>query len=149
MSAPQKLGEITCPSGVLVIVDMGLMELWSGRHEPVTRLDDVDDPEGQAKATADYFVSGKDAAEVARLAGSSNFTFLYDYDPQRIEGIAANVASLAKEHGLEARVEREPRRIPHRERVQRVADLGGGDFRMEGSWVAALGALPRKALRVR
>jgi hypothetical protein len=131
MSAPQKVGEITCPSGVLVIVDMGLMELWSGRREPVT------------VSTADYFVSGKDAAEVARLAGSSNFTFLYDYDPQRIEGIAANVASLAKEHGLEARVEREPRRIPHRERVQRVADLGGGDFRMEGSWVAAVGALPR------
>ena len=151
MSAPQKLGEITCPSGVLVIVDMGLMELWSGRHEPVTRIDHVDDPDVKAKAvsTADYFVSGKDAAEVARLAGSSNFTFLYDYDPQRIEGIAANVASLAREHGLEARVEREPRRIPHRERVQRVADLGGGDFRMEGSWVGALGTLPRKSLRVR
>jgi hypothetical protein len=127
------------------------MELWSGRHEPVPRLDEIDDPEDRARAAsrADYFIAGKDAAEVARLADYSSFHFLYDRSLDGIATIAAKIASLAKEHGLDAYVEREPRQIPHRERAQRVTDLGGGDFAMEGPWVGAVGALPKGRLTVR
>jgi len=145
------LGEVTCPSGVVVIVDIGYMDLWSGRHQPVPRLDDIDDPEDKAKAASrgDYVIAGKDAAAVARLADYSRFHFLYDRSLEGIELIAARIASLAKEHGLDARVEREPHQIPHRERAQRVADLGGGDFSVEGPWVGAVGALPNRPLTVR
>ena len=151
MYAPEKLGEIMCPSRVLVIVDMGYMEYWSGRREPMPRLDEIDDPEirAQAASRADYFVAGKDAAEVARLAGYSSFHFLYDRSLDGIQTITAEIARLATENGLEAHVEREPRPVSHRERAQRAADLGGGDFAMEGPWVGAVGALPNKPLTVR
>jgi hypothetical protein len=151
MSAPQKLGEITCPSGVLVVVDLGYMELWSGRNEPAPRLDEIADPEDKAKAASrgDYFLAGKDAAEVARLADYSGFGFFYDRSQQGIETIAAEIATLTRQHGLDAHVEREPRQISHRERAQRVADLGGGDFGMEGPWVGAVGTPPNQPLTVR
>jgi hypothetical protein len=134
-----------------VIVDMGYMELWSGRHEPVPRLDEIDDPEDKARAASrgDYFIAGKDAAEVARIADYSSFHFFYDRSPKGIDTIAAEIATLAHKNGLDAHLEREPRQIPHRERAQRVADLGGGDFGMEGPWVGAVGTLPNKPLTVR
>jgi len=145
------LGEITCPSGVLVIIDMGYMRFWSGRHEPLPRLDEIDDPEVRAGAAsrADYFIAGKDATQVARLADFSSFHFLYDRSLEGIETVADKIASLAQEHGLDAHVEREPRQISHRERAQRVADLGGGDFPMEGPWVGAVGTLSNRPLTVR
>jgi len=130
---------------------MGYMDCWSGRREPMPQLDEIDDPEDRAKAAsrADYFVAGKDAARVARLADYSSFHFLYDRSLEGIETIAEKIATLAREHGLDAHVEREPRQISHRERAQRAADLGGGDFSMEGPWVGAVGALPNKRLTVR
>lgn len=130
---------------------MGYMELWSGRNEPIPRLDEIADPEDKAKATSrgDYFIAGRDAAKVARLADYSGFHFFYDRSHQGIETIAAEIATLAREHGLDARVEREPRQVPHRERAQRVADLGGGDFGMEGPWVVAVDTPPNKPLTVR
>jgi hypothetical protein len=151
MDDAQTLGEITCPSGVLVIIDMGYMQFWSGRHEPIPPLDIFDDPKLKARVASrgDYFIAGKDAAAVARLADLSSFHFIYDRPAEDMKTVAGKIASLASEHGLDAHLEREPRQIPHRERAQRVADLGGGDFAMEGPWVGAVGTLPNKAFTVR
>jgi hypothetical protein len=147
----QNLGEITCPSGVLVTIDMGYMRFWSGRRDPVPPVEEFTDPKTKARvaSSADYFIAGKDASAVARLADFSSFHFIYDRPSDAIETIAGKIASLARENGLDAHLEREPRRIPHRERAQRVADLGGGDFGMEGPWVGAIGTLPNRPLTVR
>jgi len=150
-TSSEKLGEITCPSGVLVIVDMGYMRFWSGRRDPVPPVEEFTDPKTKARiaSTADYFIAGKDAAAVARLADLQSFHFIYDLPSDGMDIVSAKIARLASEHGLDAHLEREARRIPHRERAQRAADLGGGDFVMEGPWVGVVGTLPKKSLTVR
>lgn len=146
-----QLGEITCPSSVLVIIDMGYMRFWSGQRDPVPPLEEFTDPETRARiaSTADYFIAGKDAAAAARLADLQSFHFIYDLPSDGVENVGGKIARLASEHGLDAHLEREPRRIPHRERAQRAADLGGGDFVMEGPWVGVVGRLPNRPLAVR
>jgi hypothetical protein len=146
-----ELGEINCPSGIAVIVDMGYMRFWSGRRDPVPHVEEFTDPKTKAKiaSSADYFIAGKDAVAVARLADFQSFHFIYDLPSDGAETIGGKIARLASEHGLDARLEREPRRIPHRERAQRAADLGGGDFIMEGPWVGVIGTLPNTPLIVR
>ena len=145
------LGQINCPSGVLVMVDMGYMRFWSGRRDPVPPIEEFTDPKTKARiaSSADYFIAGNDAAAVARLADFQSFHFIYDLPSDGVETIGGKIARLASEHRLDARLEREPRRIPHRERAQRAADLGGGDFAMEGPWVGVVGTLPNTALTVR
>lgn len=150
-NSTQNLGEITCPSGVLVIIDMGYMRFWSGRRDPVPPVEEFTDPKTRARVTssADYVIAGRDAAAVARMADFQNGIFVYDLPSDATDKVAAKVAQLASEHELDAHLEREARRIPHRERAQRVADLGGGDFVMEGPWVGVVGALPNRRLTVR
>jgi hypothetical protein len=130
---------------------MGYMRFWSGRRDPVPPAEEFTDPKTKARiaSTADYFIAGKDAAAVARLADFQSFHFIYDLPSDGIEAVGGKIARLASEHGLDARLEREARRIPHRERAQRAADLGGGDFVMEGPWVGVAGTLPNKPLTVR
>ncbi len=130
---------------------MGYMRFWSGRLDPVPPVEEFADPKTKARiaSSADYVIAGKDAAAVARLADFQNGLFVYDLPSDGMEKVRASVAALASEHGLDAHLEREARRVPHRERAQRVADLGGGDFVMEGQWVGAVGTLPNKPLTVR
>jgi hypothetical protein len=134
-----------------VIIDMGYMRFWSGRRDPVPPVEEFTDPKTKARmsSTADYFIAGKDAAAVARLADFQSFHFIYDLPSDGIDAVGGKIARLASEHGLDAHLEREARRIPHRERAQRAADLGGGDFVMEGPWVGVVGPLPNKPLTVR
>jgi hypothetical protein len=134
-----------------VIIDMGYLRFWSGRRDPVSPIAEFTDPETRARiaSTADYFIAGKDAAAVARLADFQSFHFLYDLPSDGVETVGGKVARLASDNGLDAHLEREARRIPHRERAQRAADLGGGDFVMEGPWVGVVGTLPNRALAVR
>src|ERR1700694_982936 len=151
MDAPsENLGEITCPSGVLVIVDMGYMRFWSGRGDPVPPVEEFTNPKTKARvaSAADYFIAGKDAAAVARMADRAAVHFVSGLPSDGVESIGGKIARLASEHGLDAHLEREPRRIPHRERAQRAADLGGGDFVMEGPWVGVVGTVPKAALTV-
>jgi hypothetical protein len=148
---PKTFGHIQCPSGILVIIDMGYMRYWSGRREPVPPAEEFADPATRARiaSSADYFIAGKDAAAVARLADFQSFHFIYDLPSDGVETIDGKIARLASENGLDAHLEREPRRITHRERAQRAADLGGGDFVMEGPWVGVVGKLPNNPLTVR
>jgi len=145
-----ELGVVSCPSGILVILDPGYADMWSGSAEPTPAFDASDDAATRARiaSAADYFVGGNDGAAVARMAGFQAFHFIYDLPPEGAEKIIQRIADLSSEHGLDAHLEREPRRIPHRERAQRVADLGGGDFVMQGPWVAVVGGLLGDEMRV-
>lgn len=99
----------------------------------------------------DYRIVGPDAEQVgklANLAAISSFRFIYDIPEEERETIASKIAVVTANHQLRADVEQEPTRVPHRVRAQRAADLGGGDFIMEGPWVVALGGLPNRDLSV-
>lgn len=150
----KNLGQITCPSCVLVIIDMGSMRFWSGRRDPVPPIEEFTDPKTRARvaSSADYVVAGRDAAAVARMADFQNGLFVYDLPSDGMEKVAATVAQLASEHGLYAHLKREARRIPHRERAQRVADLGGEAQRrvqQVRSWFGSDSLTGRLALELR
>src|SRR5207244_7403183 len=135
----------------VVVIDMGYMRLWSGRRDPIPSIEESADPKTRDSiaSTADYFIAGKDAAAVARLADFQSFHFIYDLPSDGVVTIGGKIARLASENGLDAHLEREARRIPHRERAQRVAERGGGDFVMEGPWVGVVGMVPNTPLTVR
>jgi hypothetical protein len=144
------LGAVMCPSGILAILDPGYMDMWSGSAEPTPVFSASDDAATRAsiESAADYFIGGKDGVAVARMADIQAFNFIYDMPQEGAEKIMQRIAGLSSVHGLDAHLEREARRIPHRERAQRVADLGGGDFVMQGPWVTVVGGLHRDEMRV-
>ena len=104
MNDLHSLGEITCPAVVLVIIDMGYMRFWSGRGDPVPPVEEFADPKMRVRvaSSADYILAGKDAAAVARLADFQNDLHVYDLPSDAMETVAARVAHLAAEHGLDA-----------------------------------------------
>jgi hypothetical protein len=135
------LGSVTCPSGVLVIVDLGYMSLWSGDATPRPSFDGSEDAETRARMLTawDYVIAGRDAERVAQIADIIGVRFLYDWPSDLIKDPVAKVQEIAAEHGLDATVVREAHRVPHRVRAQRAADLGGAYFEMSGPWVVAIG----------
>ncbi|MBY0232482.1 MAG: hypothetical protein K2W96_24655, partial [Gemmataceae bacterium] len=123
MAEPMLLGEATFPSGVAVVLDMGLMWLWSHDRPPVMPAGRYGpETEAAANSSADFAIEGPDA-EVAGLA------FDRQPDPLRLCDIPrAHWASFRKrfnafvrERGFDARLVRLPERVSHRERVARAA----------------------------
>lgn len=148
-----RVGAVSCPSGILVVVDLGYLWLWSGSSIPEPHLTGTEDAATRAtiESMRDYRIGGPDAEQVgkiANLAAISCGRFIYDIPDQGRETILSKIASVAAANGLHARVEQEPTRIPHRVRAQRAADIGGADFVMEGPWVVAVGGIPRRPLPV-
>src|SRR5438309_10417230 len=114
---------------------MGYMRFWSGRRDPVAPVEESADPKTRARiaSTADYFIAGKDAAAVARLADFQSFHFIYDLPSDGVETIGGKIASLASEKGLDAHIERESLRLLQWVSAKRVAECGGCDSVIEGS----------------
>ncbi|HEV8570199.1 MAG TPA: hypothetical protein VGQ92_24460 [Actinoplanes sp.] len=87
------LGEITCPSGELVVVDTGYLGMWSGERPP-SALDPemlpFDDPDMAASVVArsvDFEVVGRDAAAAARSFDRQAGESLYDIPGHGVEQI--------------------------------------------------------------
>lgn len=114
------LGHVTCPSEKLIVVDMGLLGLWSHLDPPL--LDDAAAPAETAlvaKSCVDYQVIGPDFVAASQHFGHTP-GWLYDRPPGFVETFAAAMT----EKGLTATVVATPERVPHRRRVDQV--LAGG-----------------------
>jgi hypothetical protein len=141
------LGSITCPSGELVIVDTGYLGLWSGDASPVMDeavLVGMFDPEvrDSIRAAADFAVIGPDAEAAARTFDRQPGRWLYDLPGHGIEKLTAAFDQHCREHDLDAGLQREGARVPHRERAGRCVRDGGQGFLMHGIPVVAIGGLP-------
>lgn len=143
-----RLGEISCPSGILVVVDGGHMGLWSGERSPAEidpALLGIDDTATAADVlnSVDFAVVGPDASAAVRSFDRQPGAMLHDILASR----AVEIGTLFEEHcrasGLDARLEALPSREPHARRVRRTAADGGGSFLMFGLPVVALGGVPR------
>ena len=153
MAKRYELGSITCPSGILVVLDVGYLWLWSGSSPPRPHLEGSEDAETRAaiQSMRDYQIVGPDAvrtAEIANMIAINSAHFIYDLPEPGRDVLLSKINDAASANGLDAHVEQEPERVPHRVRAQRAADLGGGDFFMEGPLVVALGGLPNRSLPV-
>lgn len=142
-----RLGEISCPSGALVIVDGGHLGLWSGERSPAEidpALLGVDDPEMAAEVlnSVDIAVVGPDASAAARSFDRQPGAMLHDIPASR----AVELGRMFEEHclaaGLDARLEALPNREPHARRARRTAVEGGGSFLMFGVPVVVVGGVP-------
>ncbi|TDV56198.1 hypothetical protein [Actinophytocola oryzae] len=146
-----QLGEVTCPSGQLVVVDGGYLSGWSGDRSPA-EIDPVVlgvDDEALAKeisGSVDFDILGPDAVAAARSFDRQPGTALYDVPASGTSDMAAIFEDHCREHGFDAFLAAREDRVPHRERVRRSAD---GSFLMFGIPVVAVGGVPAdRAVRV-
>ncbi|MFE2537523.1 hypothetical protein [Streptomyces sp. NPDC059371] len=143
-----RLGEISCPSGALVIVDGGHLGLWSGERSPAEidpALLGVDDPVMAAEVldSVDFAVVGPDASAAARGFDRQPGATLHDIPASRVAELERMFEEHCRAAGLDARLEAVPGREPHAQRVRRAATEGGGSFLMFGVPVVAVGGVPR------
>ena len=142
------LGEITCPSGVLTILDGGYLGSWSADRSP----QDVDpetlglqDPRLAAEiaSAVDFEVIGPDADAAARSFNQWAGLTLYDIPASKTQAFTAKFAEHCRERGLEAGLAPFPQQIAHRHRARRAAGRNGaGAFPFFGVSAVAVGGLP-------
>ncbi|MER5183116.1 hypothetical protein ABT009_32995 [Streptomyces sp. NPDC002896] len=143
-----RLGEISCPSGNLVVIDGGHLGLWSGERSPAeidpTSLG-IDDPTMAADVleAVDFAVVGPNASAAVRSFGRQPGAMLHDIPASKAAEVEAMFAEHCRTAGFDARLEALPGREPHAQRVRRTSGEGGGSFLMFGIPVVAVGGVPR------
>ncbi len=130
------LGEITCPSGELVLMDGGYLGLWSGSRPPEEL------PQLAELPAVDFEIVGPDADAAARSFDRQAGRTLYDIPRQAAEPFAGRVAEPCRQPGPPAELRAFGRQLPHRARVRRAISGGDRDFMITGVPVVAVGGLP-------
>lgn len=130
------LGEVTCPSGELVLMDGGYLGLWSGDRAP----DDVEQPEDAP--AVDFEVVGRDADAAARSFGRQSGRTLYDIPRHDVAEFASLFNDHCRKRGHHASLHPFSRQIPHRDRARRAIAGNDPDFLIGGVPVIAIGGLP-------
>jgi hypothetical protein len=142
-----RLGDITCPSGALVVIDGGYLGVWSGTRSPAEidpELLGVDDPAvaDDIRNAVDFEIVGPDArAAEAMVRGRQAGISLYDVPASSAADFRSAFDSLCRDANLDA-TPRATDRVPHRERARRCGPTGGG-FLAFGIPVVAIEGLPR------
>ncbi|WP_154937094.1 hypothetical protein [Micromonospora palomenae] len=147
------LGEVRCPSGQLIIVDGGMLGMWSGSRPP-NELDPrglgITDPDllADVAGAADYTVVGPDAEPAGATFPVRPGRYHYDIPASRGESWVERFGSHCWEHGLTAAWERSELQVPHRERARRCAVERQPGFRVFGMPAVAVDGLPDSAVLV-
>jgi hypothetical protein len=142
----EQLGFVTCPSGVLIVIDTGYLGIWSHNRAPILPDGALETDEARAGANTfvDLRVAGADAEQAGRMLDmSSHPLFIYDQPPDHPE-LDKKLADLVSKHGLDAHFEVISPRIPHRQRVNQAIQQGdgAGEILFHGVWAAVVGDVP-------
>ncbi|MBG0568600.1 hypothetical protein [Actinoplanes aureus] len=108
MTVEVLLGEVTCPSGQLVVMDGGYLELWSGHRAP-------DDEERPA---TDFAIVGADAEAAAESFDRQTGARLYDIPAHAVAEFTATFDKHCREHEHDAHLREFEQQVPHREWVR-------------------------------
>jgi hypothetical protein len=148
------LGVVTAPSGTILIVDPGYLNLWHEDRPP--RMPDgiLSTPEATeaANCAVDLEIVGADAELAGReLNRQWNHRFLFDIPRSGIDEAVERVAQIAKVKRLDASLRVLPTRVTHRQRIGLALEAGGGagEVQFHGIWTAVLSGLPAGEHRVR
>lgn len=70
MSNVERLGFVTCQSGVLIVIDTGYRGIWSHDRAPILPEGALDTTEAteSANTAVDLYIGGADAEKAGRLA---------------------------------------------------------------------------------
>lgn len=132
-----KLGEITVPSGELLILDPGLARFWRHDEEPSSpRESDVE--------LFDLRVVGPDA-----LAAGTEYDRQYDprymFDVPDVEKAQAHFENFCSQINKNAKLEKLDKRISHLERARLAIEIGegAGVVQYQNLWAVAVSGLPK------
>ncbi len=151
---PVELGYVTSPSGMLVVVDCGLLNLWAHSAAPSLPEGTLDDPEAEIEANnaQDLFLEGPDA-RAAGLAYDRGChpLFIYDVPRKAVANLVQHFSDFAKDNSYEAVLTPLSERISHRERI--ALHLASGEpkngISFHGISAAVVSGIPpTKRLRV-
>jgi hypothetical protein len=128
-----RLGEVTAPSGDLLLMDGGYLGLWSGDRDP----ESVRGPD--IPASTDFEIVGADAEAAARSFGRQPGRTIYDIPHHAAAEFTAMFDAHCREHGLRAELRPFDAQVPHRDRARRAKN---GYFLVSGVPVVCVGGLP-------
>jgi hypothetical protein len=141
----EQLGHVVVPSGDLLLIDFGLLHLWSGDSPPLLREGDAPAEVIRAANTAqDWEIVGADAAEVAAALDLAVVKGRYAFDiPADSDLVHRRVDSVISGTRMSAEVQRLGR-VPHRQRILRLLDdcPDGVEVPFHGPWAVAARGLP-------
>jgi hypothetical protein len=146
----EQFGSVSCPSGILLVLDGGLAWMWSHDRPPL--LPEYPEVVGATASARDLAVRGPDAFAAGTAFDRSNHPlYIYDQPADGLERLGLAFTNLVSEHKLNASLETLAERIPHRQRVDFVLEAGHGAGAVEfhGMWAVAIDGVPRdRSLRV-
>ncbi len=145
----EQLGDVTAPSGILLVLDFGLLCLWSHDREPILDPDllppDIASIAPVANSASDFRVEGPDAEAAGRTLGRQRHS-RYVYDIPDAEELRRSFLEVVRREGLAARLRRIDR-VPHRRRVDQAVAAGISTVQYHGMSAVALGKqCPRRAV---
>ncbi len=127
-SKVEQLGEVTVPSGILVVIDCGLLGMWSHDRPPVMP-EGVLDPQMRESANAgtDFEVVGPDAEQAGRRFDRQwHPRFAYDIPRHGVRETIECFEQAMVGSGFAAELRPLPRRVPHRSRIDQALEHGRG-----------------------
>jgi hypothetical protein len=128
MAVEVMLGDVTCPSGQLVIMDGGYLDLWSG--------DQV--PKNPERVVTDLAIAGPDARAAAESFDRQPGTRLYDIPVDVLATFTVMFDEHCRTQGHDACLHRFEQQIPHRERVRHAVAARDPGFRVMGVAVVSV-----------
>jgi hypothetical protein len=143
----EQLGEVTSPSGVVMIVDTGLLWMWCHDRPPDLSEGRVP-PEivQSANESIDYRIEGPDAVTAAKTwAGPCQPLFLYDRPPpDKIGPLQEKIDEYLRQNGLVAKLVPLRERVTHRQRIDKLLEFSslGGEIFFGGAWGTVIAGLP-------
>ncbi|MCI0569631.1 MAG: DUF2185 domain-containing protein [Myxococcaceae bacterium] len=140
------LGTVTAPSGVVLMMDGGVLGLWSHDRLPVLPPGCAA-PEAVALANAalDLRIDGPDAERAGRVFDRQwHSRYLFDVPRGGLRHLEERFAECVRRHGLNAQLVPLVRRVAHRDRVTLALEHGSGAgvVQFHGLWAVAVGGLP-------
>lgn len=147
LEAPVLLGEVSAPSGTLVVLDGGLLDHWCHDRPPVLPQGALSSEEAMATANTavDLQIDGADAWRAGHeYDRGCHPLFLYDIPRRAVSEMQDHFAEFAKERGFDARATPLDRRITHRERITLLLDSGAPEkgISFHGIWAAVAAGVP-------
>lgn len=128
-----RLGEVTVPSGELLLLDGGYLGLWSGDRAP----ESVRGPD--IPASTDFEIVGADAEAAARSFDRQPGRTVYDIPHHAAAEFTAMFDAHCREHGFDATLRPFDAQVPHRDRARRALN---SYFLVSGVPVVCVGGLP-------
>jgi hypothetical protein len=120
---PEILGEVSCPSGTVLLIDFGTMHLWQHDTPPLWPAAEGD-PDGDG--LWDMKIEGRDGARAgAELEVGFDPRFVYDAEEADAMELGRKIADRQR-LGYQAWLTRFEPRVPHRQRVNNALEHGGG-----------------------